>query len=175
MMMMEWFKVGKIVNTHGVKGEIRVISSTDFAEERYAVGTELMIRHEESKEEVRVVVRHHRRHKNFDLLQFENYHSINDVERFKGAILYVSEEELAELEEGEFYYHEIIGCKVFTDQEEELGKVKEIFETGANDVWVIQRLGAGKDILIPYIEECVKEIDIENKIIRIHVMEGLIE
>ncbi|GAE33929.1 ribosome maturation factor RimM [Halalkalibacter akibai] len=173
--MSEWYKVGKIVNTHGVRGEIRVISSTDFAEERYAVGTELMIRHEGKKEEVKVVVRHHRKHKNFDLLQFENYHSINEVELFKGATLYVSEEELSELGEGEFYYHEIIGCSVVTEQDEELGKVKEIIETGANDVWVIQRSGPGKDILIPYIEECVKEIDVEQKLVRIHLMEGLIE
>ncbi|MFC0558629.1 ribosome maturation factor RimM [Halalkalibacter alkalisediminis] len=173
--MTDWFKVGKIVNTHGVRGEIRVISSTDFAEERYAIGTELMIKHEGSKEEILVVVRHHRKHKNFDLLQFENYHSINEVERFKGATLYVSEEQLEELEEGEFYYHEIIGCKVITESGEELGKIKEIIETGANDVWVIQRTGAGKDILIPYIEDVVKEIDIEEKVIHIHVMEGLID
>ncbi len=90
--MTNWYKVGKIVNTHGVKGEIRVISSTDFADERYAIGTNLMIRHEGQTEETSVVVRHHRRHKNFDLLQFEDYYNINDVEKFKGATLYVSED-----------------------------------------------------------------------------------
>lgn len=173
--MANWFKVGKIVNTHGVKGEIRVISSTDFAEERYAVGTNLMIRHEDQKAEIAVVVRHHRRHKNFDLLQFEGYHSINDVEPFKGAILYVSGEQLEELDEGEFYYHEIIGCSVISEEGDELGQVKEIIETGANDVWVVKRLGGGKDILLPYIEEVIKEINIDEKIIRVHLMEGLVE
>ncbi|ARK31024.1 ribosome maturation factor RimM [Halalkalibacter krulwichiae] len=173
--MTEWYKVGKIVNTHGVKGEVRVISSTDFAEDRYAIGSELMIKHDDKGENIHVVVRHHRLHKNFDLLQFEDYHSINEVEPLKGATLYVSGEQLDELDEGEFYYHEIIGCKVFTESDEELGKIKEIIETGANDVWVIQRKGPGKDILIPYIEDVVKEIDVWNKVIRIHVMEGLVE
>ncbi|TWI55135.1 ribosome maturation factor RimM [Halalkalibacter nanhaiisediminis] len=173
--MTNWYKVGKVVNTHGVRGEVRVISTTDFADERYAIGTSLMIRHEGQKEEFPVEVRHHRRHKNFDLLQFEGYHSINDVEKFKGATLYVSEELLKELDEGEFYYHEIIGCLVITEEGTELGKIKEIIETGANDVWVVQRIGGGKDILLPYIEDVIKDINIEEKIIRVHLMEGLVE
>jgi 16S rRNA processing protein RimM len=171
--MTNWFKVGKIVNTHGVRGEVRVISSTDFAEERYAKGTELMIKLQEK--EVSVIVTHHRQHKTFDLLQFEGYHSINEVEPFKGSLLYVSAEQLNELDEGEFYYHEIIGCKVITEAEEEIGEVKEIIETGANDVWVIKKKGGGKDVLIPYIADVVQEVDIENKTIRIHVLEGLLE
>jgi 16S rRNA processing protein RimM len=173
--MTEWFKVGKIVNTHGVRGEIRVISSTDFPDERYQIGTQLMVKDENETKEIPVIVRHHRRHKNFDLLQFEGYHSINDVEKFKGSTLYVSEEFLEELEENEFYYHEIIGCTVMTANDEELGKIKEIFETGANDVWVVQRKDGGKDILLPYIEDVVKDIDIDNKVIRVHLLEGLIE
>ncbi len=173
--MSNWLIVGKIVNTHGIRGEVRVISSTDFAEERYAAGTELMIKHEGNAEEIPVVVRHHREHKQFDLLQFEGYHSINDVERFKGAMLYVAKEQLDELEEHEFYYHEIIGCSVITEQDELLGKVKEIIQTGANDVWVVQRRSGGKDILLPYIEEVIKEVDVAEKVIRIHLMEGLVE
>ncbi|WP_088105071.1 ribosome maturation factor RimM [Halalkalibacter urbisdiaboli] len=171
--MTEWFKVGKIVNTHGVRGEVRVISSTDFAEERYAKGTELMIRLEDK--EIPVIVAHHRTHKNFDLLQFEGYPSINEVEKFKGSQLFVSGEYLEDLNEGEFYYHEIIGCTVVTEDEEELGIVKEIIETGANDVWVIQRKGGGKDVLIPYIESVVQEVDVEQKKIHIHLLEGLID
>lgn len=173
--MTSWFIVGKIVNTHGIKGEVRVISSTDFAEERYAVGTELMIKHEGELKETEVTIRNHRRHKNFDLLQFEGYHSLNDVEKFKGATLYVHEELHEQLEEHEFYYHEIIGCTVVTEEGVELGKVKEIIETGANDVWVVQRKDGGKDVLLPYIEDVIKEVDIDEKTIQIHVMEGLIE
>ncbi|WP_100373227.1 ribosome maturation factor RimM [Bacillus sp. FJAT-45037] len=173
--MTEFFRVGKIVNTHGVCGEIRVISSTDFAEERYAVGTKLWIIEPESKKKTPVIVKSHRVHKNFDLLTFEGYPFINDVEGFKGSALFVSEDQLSELDEGEFYYHEIIGCEVITDTDECLGEIKEIIETGANDVWVIRREGGGKDILIPYIEDVVKEIDIDARKIYVHLLEGLVE
>ncbi|WP_017727285.1 ribosome maturation factor RimM [Halalkalibacterium ligniniphilum] len=172
--MSKWFKVGKIVNTHGVRGEVRVISTTDFPEERYAVGTTLYL--ESPNQEKRpLVVSGHRQHKSFDLLRFEGLDSINEVEGFKGCLLMVPEEELQDLEEGEFYYYEIIGCTVQTDDGRELGKVKEILAPGANDVWVVQRKEGGKDILIPYIDEVVVDINVENKIITIHAIEGLLE
>lgn len=173
--MSDLLVVGKIVNTHGIKGEVRVISSTDFPERRYAPGATLIVKHDHSDEEIAVTVTGHRTHKQFDLLRFEGYHSINDVERFKGATLYVRKDDLDdELGEHEYYYYEIIGCTVVTEEGERLGKVKEIFQTGANDVWVVEREGK-KDLLIPYIEDVVKEVNVEKKEIRIHLMEGLDE
>ncbi|WP_273125512.1 ribosome maturation factor RimM [Bacillus weihaiensis] len=170
----QWFNVGKIVNTHGVRGEVRVISKTDFAQERYETGNILYIFKEGSKEPTEVVIESHRTHKNFDLLTFKGLHSIEEVEGYKGAVLKITEDQLTELEEGEYYFHEIIGCTMYTDEGQEIGKVKEILATGANDVWVVQRK-QGKDILIPYIEDIVKEIDIENKKIVITPMEGLLD
>ncbi|MDQ0245659.1 16S rRNA processing protein RimM [Bacillus fengqiuensis] len=172
--MEKWFNVGKIVNTHGVRGEVRVISKTDFAEERYTPGNKLYIFKERDTEPLEVTVASHRQHKSFDLLTFEGYHNINEVEQFKDSLIKIPESQLEELEEGEFYYHEIIGCSVATEEGEEVGKIKEILSPGANDVWVIQRK-SGKDLLIPYIEEVVKEIDIENKQVKIRVMEGLLD
>lgn len=171
--MTQWFNVGKVVNTHGVRGEIRVISSTDFQDERYAIGETLYLEHPNLTEKLPLKVASHRQHKNFDLLSFENYPNINDVEAFKGGMLQVKEDQLTELNEGEFYYHEIIGCEVLTEEGEPLGKIKEILSPGANDVWVIQRKNGGKDLLIPYIEQVVKEIDTVNKKVIIHLMDGL--
>lgn len=168
-----YFNVGKIVNTHGIRGEVRVISTTDFAEERYKKGNTLYIFKENSTEPIEVKITSHRVHKNFDLLTFEGYPNVNDVEKFKGATLKVSEDQLGDLDEGEFYYHEIIGCVVQSDEGQEIGEVKEIISTGANDVWVIGRHGE-KDVLIPYINDVVKEIDIDHKKIVIHVLEGLL-
>ncbi|MCG3056595.1 ribosome maturation factor RimM, partial [Escherichia coli] len=85
----------------------------------------------------------------------------------------VSEDQLSELEDGEFYFHEIIGCIVKTEEGQELGKIKEILIPGANDVWVVKGKD-GKEILIPYIDAVVQEIDVENKEIIITVMEGLL-
>lgn len=171
--MEKWFNVGKIVNTHGVKGEIRVISKTDFADERYAPGNEIYLFMPETKEPIPLTIESHRVHKNFDLLTFKEYENINEVEKMKGGILKIREDQQTELEENEFYFHEIIGCLVFTTKGEEIGKVAEILTPGANDVWVVKGKG-GKDILIPYIEQIVKKVDIKDKMILIDPMEGLL-
>ncbi|MDQ0230557.1 ribosome maturation factor RimM [Metabacillus malikii] len=170
----KWFNVGKIVNTHGIRGEVRVISKTDFADERYEPGNILYIFKDDDNQPIEVKVESHRVHKNFDLLTFEGLNSIQDVEQFKGSLLKVSEEQLSELDDGEYYFHEIIGCKMITDQGEEIGTIREILSTGANDVWVVKRR-VGKDLLVPYIDEIVKEISIENKQVIISPMEGLLD
>lgn len=172
--MTQWFNVGKVVNTHGVRGEVRVIATTDFPEERFNKGAILYLNHQELKERLPLTVVHHRRHKNFDLLTFEGRNNINDVQAFKGGVLQVNEQQLTELEgEHEFYYHEIIGCDVVTLEGEQLGKIKDILSTGANDVWVIGRMAGAKDLLIPYIEKVVKEVDLTNKKIIIDLIPGL--
>ncbi|ARK22693.1 ribosome maturation factor RimM [Sporosarcina sp. P26b] len=170
---MEWFNVGTIVNTHGIKGEVRVMSKTDFPDERYQVGSELAIFMPKVKAPTFVKVTSHRKHKNFDLLTFEGYPNINDVEKFRDGVIKVSEKELTELEENEFYYHEIIGCRVITETGEEIGTVSEIIETGANDVWEVTP-AEGKPHYIPYIEDVVKDIDIDEQVIKIELMDGLL-
>ena len=171
---MEWFNVGKIVNTHGMKGEVRVISQTDFAEERYEVGNKLHIFLPEQQKPVLVEITGHRVHKNFDLLTFEGYYNVGQVVQFKGGTLKVSEDERGDLKEDEYYYQDIIGCHVFTEDEEALGVIKEVLSTGANDVWVVSKEGK-RDVLIPYIESVVKVVDIKAKKVVIHVLEGLLD
>jgi len=170
---MEWYNVGKIVNTHGIRGEVRVISQTDFPEERYVVGEQIALFKKDSKKPLRLTIASARAHKNFILLTFEGYPNINDVEDFRDGILKVSEKQLSELADDEYYYHEIIGCTVFDEEGTEIGQVKEIFETGANDVWTLKGVN-GKDQYIPVIDDVIKEIDVEEKKIIIHVMDGLL-
>ncbi|HDX9576975.1 TPA: ribosome maturation factor RimM [Bacillus pseudomycoides] len=171
--MTKWFNVGKIVNTHGVKGEVRVVSRTDFPEERYKVGNTLYIWQEKEAEPLAVKITSHRSHKSFDLLTFEGYNNVNEVEGLKGSLLKVPEDQLGELAEGEYYYHEIIGCTVVTEDGETIGTIKEVLSPGANDVWVIKQ-PKGQDVLIPYIEEVVLQVNINEKLVTIHVMEGLL-
>jgi 16S rRNA processing protein RimM len=170
---MEWFNVGKIVNTHGIWGEVRVISTTDFADERYEVGSELGLFKADGSTPIIVKVASHRKHKNFDLLTFEGYALLRDVEVFRDAILKVSEKYLADLEDNAFYFHEIIGCTVESTDGDAIGTVTEIIQTGANDVWAVQPT-KGKTHYIPYIEDVVKTIDIDNKKIIIEVLDGLL-
>ncbi|EMR07541.1 Ribosome maturation factor rimM [Bhargavaea cecembensis DSE10] len=170
---MNWYNVGKIVNTHGIRGEVRVMSRTDFPEERYAKGARLALFMPGAKEPVMLTVASHRVHKNFDLLTFEGHPNINDVEKYRDGILKVSEADLGELEEGEFYHHEIIGCTVVDQDGREIGKVTEVLETGANDVWAVKP-PEGKMHYIPYIEHVVLEVDPENGRIVIDPIEGLL-
>ncbi|WP_080147389.1 ribosome maturation factor RimM [Marinilactibacillus piezotolerans] len=169
--MMEFYDVGKVVNTHGLKGEVRVISITNTPEERYFTGASL-IWFGENGEQVELIVRSHRVHKNFDLVAFEDYPTINEVEQFVGGMLRVGEDQLLELNEDEFYLHEIIGCTVVDEDGNELGKVKEVLSPGANDVWVVQRQNK-RDLLLPYIESVILDVDIENQVVKAFVMEGL--
>lgn len=170
---MEWYNVGKIVNTHGIRGEVRVVSSTDFPEERYAVGNKLSLFQEEKKTPLVLTVATHRQHKNFDLLTFEGFLTIEMVEAFRGGILKISENQLTDLEGNEFYFHEIMGCTVYDLEGQEIGVVTDILQTGANDVWTVTP-AKGKEHYIPYIEEVVKEIDIDDKKIIIDPLDGLL-
>lgn len=173
--MNRYFTVGKIVNTHGVRGEVRVITISDFAEERYALGNQLYYFTPNHKLVRPLTIKSYRRHKQFDLLSFEDHPSINDVEQYKGGFLKVKESDLQPLEEGEYYYHQIIGCQVFSDTGELIGTVKEILSPGANDVWVVKSQEGNQEILIPYIDDVVLEVNPEQKKITIHVIEGLLE
>lgn len=170
-MEIKMFNIGKIVNTHGIRGEVKVLRITDF-EERFEVGKKVYIK--DGANHIPFIISTHREHKGFDLITFEGLSNINDVEKYKGEYIQIREEQLTDLDEDEFYYYEIIGCEVYTTSGEFLGKVKEILAPGANDVWVVERKGM-KDALIPYIEQVVKEINITDQKIVIEPMEGLLE
>ncbi|ERI09183.1 ribosome maturation factor RimM [Aneurinibacillus aneurinilyticus] len=169
----EFFTVGKLVNTHGIQGEVRVVSETDFPEERYKEGNVLYLFHPTMKKPVPLTIASVREHKNFHLLTFKNHPYMQDVEKYKGGVLKVRAEDRGELPEGEFYFQDIIGCEVFTQEGQRLGIIKEILQPGANDVWVVKP-EKGKDILLPYIDEVIKHVDITNQRITVQLLEGLI-
>ncbi|MFJ8459803.1 MULTISPECIES: ribosome maturation factor RimM [Lysinibacillus] len=171
---MEWFNVGRIVNTHGIRGEVRVLSTTDFEEERFVVGNKLAAFKKDDKKPTWVTIESMRRHKNFILLTFEGMHNINLVEPFKEGMLKVTKDQMSDdlLAENEYFFHDIIGCSVVSEEGETIGTVIDILQTGANDVWVVK--GAKKEHYIPYIEDIVKGIKVDEKKIVIHVMEGLL-
>lgn len=166
------YNIGKVINTHGIRGEVKVHRISDF-DERFEVG-ETVFLESDSEQLLQLEISGHRIHKGFDLLTFKGLNNINEVEHFKGFYLKITENQLTDLEENEFYYHEIIGCNVYKKNQEKIGFVKEILSPGANDVWVIKQ-EKGKDLLIPYIDDVVKEIDINEKKIIIEPLEGLLD
>lgn len=168
------FTVGKIVNTHGIRGEVKVMPHTDFAEQRFAVKSKLYIVPDKGSM-IEVTVDTSRFHKNMYVLKFKELQGINDAEKYKGSLLKIKPDLQEELPENEYYFHEIIGCKVLKDDEpsEELGTISEILTPGANDVWVV-KTPQGKEILLPAIPDVVLDVDKEAKLVRVHLMEGLL-
>ncbi|AUW96225.1 ribosome maturation factor RimM [Streptococcus pluranimalium] len=168
---MNYFNVGKIVNTQGLQGELRVLSVTDFAEERFKKGSQLSIFDDKDQHLLDVEIASHRKQKNFDIVKFKGLYHINDVEKYKGTVLKVAEENLTDLAEDEFYYHEIIGLDVY-ENDVLIGQIKEIMQPGANDVWVVKRKGK-KDLLLPYIPPVVLNVDVAANRVDVEIMEGL--
>ncbi|MFC3931842.1 ribosome maturation factor RimM [Streptococcus dentapri] len=168
---MNYFNVGRIVNTQGLQGEMRVLSVTDFAQERFKKGTKLALFDDKDNFVMTVEIASHRRHKNFDIIKFKGMYHINDVEKFKGSSLKVAEEDLSELDDGEFYYHEIIGLDIY-EQGKKIGQIKEILQPGANDVWVVKRHGK-RDLLLPYIPSVILAVDLNRGRVDVDVLEGL--
>lgn len=168
---MTYYNVGKIVNTQGLQGELRVLSVTDFAEERFKKGNKLAIFDDKDNFVMEVEMATHRKQKNFDIVKFKGLYHINDVEKYKGCSLKIAEEHLSELEEGDFYYHEIIGLDVY-EEGILIGQIKEILQPGANDVWVVKRKGK-RDLLLPYIPPVILNVDVASNRVDIDIMEGL--
>lgn len=171
----EWVTVGKLVNTHGIRGEVKVLPNTDFADVRFAIGKKLSLYNEENKQQITVEITTSREHKGTYVLKLKNFSDINEAEKYKGWIFRIPAEEQEKLDEGEYYYHQIIGCTVVTEDGEELGKISEILSPGANHVWVVDLLNAkGKQALLPVIDDVILDVNVESKIVTVHLMEGLI-
>lgn len=167
---MRFYNVGKIVNTHGIKGEVRVLPTTDFVDERFATGSRLYVQTSEAP--LALTIAGARHHKNFLLVKFVGYDNINDVEQFVNHELLVSETDQQPLAAGQYYYRQIIGLTVKTLEGERLGKVKEILSPGANDVWVVERPNK-PDLLLPVIDDVIKRVDLPKQQILVELMEGL--
>ena len=168
---MAYFNVGKIVNTQGLQGELRVLSVTDFAEERFKKGSVLALFDPKDRFVMDMEIASHRKQKNFDIVKFKGLYHINDVEKYKEHFLKVAEENLSDLAEDEFYYHEIIGLDVY-ENDLLIGQIKEILQPGANDVWVVKREGK-RDLLLPYIPPVVLNVDVANGRVDVELLEGL--
>ncbi|MBR7927108.1 ribosome maturation factor RimM [Aerococcaceae bacterium zg-ZUI334] len=169
------FKIGRIVNTFGIRGQVKVIADTDFPEERFKAGSTLYLLKDEQVVET-LTVAAAQLHKGTYLVSFENYTNINQVESFKNLWLAIDASQQQPLEDDEFYHHQIIGLDVVTTDGKMLGKVKEILSLGSNDVWVVKRSKPNlKDALIPYIDDVVKSVNLADNIATIELMEGLID
>ena len=168
--MEDFFRVGVIANTHGIRGKVKIFPTTDDVK-RFDYLKEAYI--DAGKEKIKVEVSSVRYFKNLVIVKFKGIDNINDIERYKGKDLLVTRENALPLEEGEYYLADIIGANVYTEDGILFGSLEDVIETGANLVYSVQH--EGKEVLLPVIDDCVKEVNVEEKKVIVHIMKGLLD
>lgn len=168
--MEEYLEIGQIVNTSGLKGFLKVIPLTDDITRFEDLKTVYI---QEKKDLVEFKIQEVKYSKNMVLLKLKGIDDIGEAEKFKNFYIKINRKDAVELEEDSYFIVDIIGCKVFTDENEFLGKVIDVFQTGSNDVYTVKN-NEDKEILLPAIEDVIKDIDIANKKIVVKLMDGLI-
>ncbi len=163
---MPQIEIGKVVNTHGLRGHVKVEPWCDGIETFEYLNRVFVNNIEYGVESVKL-------QKNLFLLKLAKLDSIEEAEKLKNKIIYANEDDMPPLPEGVFYIKDIMGLSVF-DGEKFIGEISDWIETGANNVYVIKRPN-GKEVLIPAIDSVIKEIDIENKKMSVNMLEGLME
>lgn len=167
--MEQFFQVGVITTTHGLKGEVKVFPTTDDPK-RFKQLKEVIL--DTGKERVNAEVASARFFKNLVILKFKGIDDINDVEKYRKATIWVSRENAIPLGEDENFIADLIGMTVTSDEGEDLGILTDVLQTAANDVYVIEKKGQPQ-LLIPAIHQCILETDVEGATMKVHLLPGL--
>ena len=153
--MEQTLRVGVITSTHGVRGEVKVFPTTDDAK-RF-----------KKLKQVKFF-------KNMVIVKFKGFDDINDIEIYKNKDILITREDAVPLGPDENFIVDLIGLKVVTDEGEELGTLKDVLQTGANDVYVVE-MTDGKELLLPAIKQCILNVDLEQQTMTVHVLDGLMD
>lgn len=146
--------IGKIVNTHGIKGELRILSDFEYKEKVFKKGISLFV----GPLKKEYVINSYRHHKIFEMVTFKGYNNINEVLELKGQLVYINRD-ILKINEDDYLLNDLIGMKVF-DKEEEIGVVKEYYLDNGNTLLEVQ----GKKIFyIPLKSNYIKNVDTKNK------------
>jgi len=167
--MEQFFRVGVITTTHGVRGEVKVFPTTDDPQ-RFKKLKQVIL--DDGKEQRELEITSVKFFKNLVILKFKGLDNINDVEKYKQADLLVTREHAVPLNEGEYFIADLIGLKATSDEGEDLGTLTDVIQTGANDVYVFSKEGT-QDLLVPKIPDCIKNVNIEAGTILVHLLPGL--
>lgn len=169
--MEDLLQVGAITQTHGLKGEVKVFPTTDDVK-RFKKLKEVIL--DTGKEKTVLEIENVRFFKQFAILKFKGFDNINDIERYKGKSLYVTRENAVKLKKDEYFIADLIDVKVYDEQDTYMGILKDVIVTGANDVYEIA-LEDGRTLLLPAIKQCVLDVDMEQRRMKVHVLDGLLD
>lgn len=166
----EYLQVGVITSTHGIRGEVKVFPTTDDAS-RFELLKKVIL--DTGKEQLPLEIEGVKYFKQYVILKFKGIDNINDIEKYRKMPLMISREDAVELAEDEYFMADILGMQVVTEDGNDFGILKDIMETGANDVYVVDTKEHG-EVLIPAIKECILDVDTDERKMTIHLMDGLI-
>ena len=167
--MEDLLQVGIITSTHGVRGEVKVYPTTDDPR-RFRRLKEVVL--DTGKEKMNLEIEGVKFFKQFVILKFKGLDNINDIEKYRQKSLYVTRKNAVRLQRDEYFIADLIGLKVQDEDGKELGTVKDVIETGANDVYEVE-MADGKSLLLPAIKQCI--LNVENGTMQVHVLEGLLD
>lgn len=162
----EYIYIGKIVNTHGLKGEVRILSDFEFKDKVFVPNMKIYIGRKKEEE----IINSYRHHKCFEMITMKRYNDINEVLRYKGLYVYIKKSDL-KLNDNEYLEDDLIGLDVIVNNDVK-GKVSDIRETGANNK-ILEIIDDNKKYLVPYKKEFIDNIDLDNKKIVIKPIEGM--
>lgn len=169
--MEDRFQVGVITTTHGVRGEVKVFPTTDDVR-RFKRLKEVIL--DSGKEQLTLEIEGVKFFKQFVILKFKGIDNINDVEKYRQKSLYVTRANAVRLSKDEFFIADLMGLKVLDEENKEIGMLRNVMETGANDVYEID-MTDGRELLLPAIKQCVLEVNVEEGFIKVHIMDGLLD
>lgn len=168
--MEELLQVGIISSTHGIRGEVKVFPTTDNVK-RFRKLKHVIL--DTGKEHLSLEVEGVKFFKQFAILKFKGIDNINDIEKYKGKSLLVDRANAVRLRKNEYFIADLMGIDVYTEDGEIFGVLKDVLETGANDVYIIDSEKHG-EVLIPAIKQCILDVDIEHRRMIVHLLEGLV-
>lgn len=169
-MKQDYFEVGQIVNTFGIKGFVKVNPLTDDAE-RFEELESVFV--EKNKELIKMKIEEVKYHKNQVLIKFKGIEDINMAEKYKGCYIKIKRENAKKLPKDTYFIADLIGLPVYDESGNLLGKVDDIYNNKSHDIYVVKN-ELGKQILLPSTKEVIKQIDIENERIVVHLIDGLV-
>ena len=169
--MEQTLRVGVISSTHGVRGEVKVFPTTDDPKRFKKLKTVML---DTGREKLTLNIEQVKFFKNMVILKFKEFNDINEIEKYKGKDLLIIRDQAVKLAPNENFIVDLIGLKVVTDEGVEFGTLKDVMETGANDVYIIDG-NDGKEYLFPAIKQCILNIDLEAGVITVHILDGLLD
>lgn len=162
-----YLEIGKIVNTRGLKGEVKVVPWADYPE----VFEEISFVY--GNDEKRYLIENVKYQKNNVILKLEGVDTIESAEKLKNTVLYVRKDTFGDMDEGTFFVADLIGLDVFDENDTFLGKLSDVFTAGGADVYTVKKEG-GKDLLLPALKSVVNEINLDEGFVKVTVPDGLL-